>query len=413
MPEKMTGIGKTAAVICELNPLHKGHEALFRKVKEHAERLVCILSGNFVQRGEPAILDKWARCRLALEAGADLVIELPLPWACAGAERFAAGGVRLAAALGVDYLAFGSEFPDSAQILRIAEALLSEEFAEEISGENSAVSQSGEPFARRRETALVSLLGQEVLPFLRSPNAILGIEYQKALLREKVAGEQNSSGFCSPVPLVFPRIGAGHDSTAKDGEFCSAGELRELLRAGKSVEKLVPDCTLSLLQKETELGRCPADISLLERAILCKLRSMETEDFAALPDISEGLEHRLFAAARQAGSLEEFYALVKSKRYSHARIRRLAMAAFLGMTNDLPAFPPYLRILGMTGAGEKFLRSASPSLPFMARTADFQRLGGDALRLFQLEAAADDLYALAAPTPPPCGRDHTEKLVRI
>ena len=396
MPEKMTGKGKTAAVICELNPLHKGHEALFRQVKEHADRLVCVLSGNFVQRGEPAILDKWARCRLALEAGADLVIELPLPWACAGAEKFAAGGVHLVNALGaVDYLAFGSEFPDIARLQQIAEALLSEEFS-------SALPQSGESFARRRETALSSLLGKEVLPILRSPNAILGIEYLKALLQEQ----------SEIAPLVFPRVGAEHDSPAKEGEFSSAGELRELLRAGKSLNGLVPDCTLAALKTETDAGRCPADVSFLERAMLCKLRTMELPDFAALPDISEGLEHRLFDAAKQAGTLEEFYTLVKSKRYSHARIRRLTISAFLGVTKDFPSLPPYLRILGMTDAGAEYLQSCSPALPFAARSSDFQKLGGDALRLFRLEAAADDLYALACPTPQPCGRDYTEKLIR-
>ena len=403
MPEKMTGKGKTAAVICELNPLHKGHEALFQQVKAQADRLVCILSGNFVQRGEPAILDKWARCRLALEAGADLVIELPLPWACAGAERFAAGGVRLAAALGnVDYLAFGSEFPDITKIRRVAETLLSEEFSEVLSAENASAAGSGEPFARRREAALTALLGEEVLPLLRSPNAILGIEYQKALLQEHSA----------ITPLVFPRVGADHDSPARDGEFSSAGELRELLRAGKSLEGLVPDCTAALLREEIRLGRCPADIAFLERSILCKLRTMQLEDFAALPDISEGLEHRLLAAAGQAGSLEEFYALVKSKRYSHARIRRLTINAFLGVTNDLPSLPPYLRILGMTGAGAELLQSCSPALPFAARAGDFQKLGGEVLRLFRLEAAADDLYALTSPSPQPCGRDFTEKLLR-
>lgn len=399
MPEKVTQNKKNAAIICELNPLHKGHEALFRQVKQRAEGLVCVMSGNFVQRGEPAILDKWARCRLALEAGADLVLELPLPWACAGAERFAAGGVHLLSALGtVDYLAFGSEFPWQEQLSRIAQALLSEDFSRAL----AALPDHGEPFAQRREQALIALLGEEILPLLRSPNAILGIEYEKALLREQ----------SSIQPLVFPRVGAGHDKAAADDENRSAGELRELLRAGKALDGLVPDYTAGLLAEEIKAGRCPADTALLERAILCKLRTMTLPEFAALPDVSEGLEHRLLAAAGKSGTLEEFLALVKSKRYSHARLRRLALYAFLGVTRDLPALPPYLRVLGMTDSGEKLLKKASPALPIAARAADFQRLGGDALRLFQLEAAADDLYALMTPVPVPCGRDYTEKLIK-
>ena len=120
--------------------------------------------------------------------------------------------------------------------------------------------------------------------------------------------------------------------------------------------------------------------------MLCKLRSLTVEDFAALPDVSEGLENRLYQAARQAGSLEEFYALVKSKRYSHARVRRLAMSAFLGVARYMPCQPPYLRVLGMTPTGQAILRQAQPSLPLALRAGDFQKLGGEALALFEQEA---------------------------
>ncbi len=388
---------KVSAIICEWNPFHLGHQALLSQVREVSGSVVCILSGNFVQRGEPAILDKWARCQLALENGADLVIELPLPWACAGAERFAAGGVHLANALGiVNYLAFGSESVDGAAIQAAARALLSSEFSQRL----AALPDRGEPFARRRETVLADMLGPEMRPLLRSPNAILGIEYEKALLREN-----------SPItPQIFLRAGAGHDRTGKPGEPLSASELRARLRAGEKLDGLVPETTAALLSKLEKQGLCPADISRLERGILCRLREMAPDDFAALPDVSEGLEHRLYAAARKAGSLEELYALVKTKRYSHARVRRLVLHAFLGVTKELPAFPPYLRILGMSKTGEKLLREASPTLPLVSRPADFEKLGGQALELFRLEARADDLYALACPVPPPCGRDFTEKL---
>lgn len=399
MPEKMPKKSKISAVICELNPLHMGHRVLFRQAKQVSEGVVCILSGNFVQRGEPAILDKWARCRLALENGADLVLELPLPWACAGAERFAAGGVRLAAALGnVDFLIFGSENPDISAIKRIAEVLLSPEFSVRL----AALPDAGETFARRREMVLSDMLGPEVLPLLRSPNSILGIEYTKALLREK-----------APIaPVAFPRLGAGHDQTAEAGEFRSASELRELLWAGKSLNGLAPESTVSLLNELTAQGKCPVDIRYVERAVLCKLRSMDAGGFAALPDVSEGLENRLYSAARQAGSLEEFYALAKSKRYTHARLRRLALYAFLGVTKDLPDSPPYLRVLGMNSVGAHIIREAETAIPPVSRLAEVRKLGGEALRVFELEAKADDLYALACPVPQPCGRDYTEKLIK-
>ncbi len=388
---------KVSAVICEWNPLHLGHQVLLHQIREISGGVVCILSGNFVQRGEPAILDKWARCQLALENGADLVIELPLPWACAGAERFAAGGVHLVNALGiVNYLAFGSESMDGMAIQAAARALLSPEFSRRL----DALPDRGEPFASRREAVLADMLGPEICPLLHSPNDILGIEYEKALLRENSA----------VTPRIFPRIGAGHDQAGTPGKPLSASELRARLRAGEKLDGLVPDTTSALLGELEKQGLCPADIARLERAILCSLRKMTTEDFATLPDISEGLEHRLYAAARKAGSLEELYALVKTKRYSHARVRRLVLHAFLGVTRELPVFPPYLRILGMSEMGEKLLREASPTLPLVSRPADFEKLGGQALELFRLEARADDLYALACPVPLPCGRDFTEKL---
>lgn len=400
MTEKMREKRNITAVICELDPLHLGHRALFQEAKRDGGALVCVLSGNFVQRGEPAILDKWARTRLALENGADLVIELPLPWACAGAERFAAGGVCLAGALGnVDSLLFGSEEPDLSRLEELAEALLSPEFSAKL----AALPDRGETFARRREEALAALVGAEAARTLRSPNAILGVEYLKAIRTQGAA----------LTPRAFPRQGAAHNGRAGAGEFRSAGELRELLRKGRPIGGLAPESTVSLLRELSSQGGFPSDPKALELPILCKLRTMEPEEFAALPDVSEGLEHRLYQAARQAGSLEEFYGLAKSKRYTLARLRRLSLSAFLGLSGGLPPLPPYLRVLGMTKTGEGLLKEASPTLPIAARAGDFQRLGGEALRLFRLECRADDLYALSLPIPAPCGRDCTEKLLKL
>lgn len=397
MPEKK----KISAVICELNPLHQGHRLLFQHARALSEGVICVLSGNYVQRGEPAIWDKWYRCRSALENGADLVLELPLPWACSGAERFAMGGVFLANALGnVEFLVFGCENPELSKLEALADSLLSPEFSAQLS---KLPSGDGETFARRREKALSKLLGEETAAFLRKPNCILAVEYLKALKR-----------LSSPIrPIVFPRVGAGHDSPSQSGELPSAGELREKLRDGKSIGGMAPSSIVSLWETVSKDGGCPADINRLELPILCKLRTMSPEDFAALPDVSEGLENRLYRASRQAGSLRELYALTKTKRYPLSRIRRLVLSAFLGIPADLPPYPPYLRVLGMNETGRKILEEASPSLPLAVRPRDFQKLGDEAQRLFLLEARADDLYALSLPRPQPCGRDFTEKLVKL
>lgn len=395
MQEKL----KISAVICELNPLHSGHKALFAHAKERFEGLVCLLSGNYVQRGEPAILDKWARARLAMLAGADLVIELPLPWALSGAERFAAGGVALARALGcVDTLLFGGETPDIAPLWELAKALTSPGFSTLLRQE-----EDGSSFARRRQRAAARLVGESTAALLERPNCILGVEYLKAILAQ-------GGGLSAEV---FPRLGAGHDTPEPNGPLLSASHARQLLGSGELPQGRLPGETLGLWQELARRGQCPATLARLETAVLCRLRTMTAEDFAALPDISEGLEYRLYKAARQAASLEEFYGLVKSKRYSHARVRRLALAAFLGLTGDAPPLPPYLRVLGMTATGGAILKQASPTLPLALRPADFQRLGGEALELFRQEARADDLYGLALPKPQPCGRDYTEKLIKL
>lgn len=395
MPEKI----KISAIICELNPFHSGHAALFSHAKSLSQGLVCVLSGNFVQRGEPAILDKWARTRLALSQGADLVIELPLPWACAGAERFAAGGIALLKGLeNVDTLLFGSEEPEMEPLWTLAETLLSPEFSKELQKQDDGLS-----FPQRREKAVSRLLGTATAALLQKPNCILGVEYLKAILQQKA----------SMTASLFPRLGAGHDTPDESGPILSASHARALLLEGSDLSDRLPESTWQVWNDESAIGRCPVSLSRLEVGVLCKLRSMTVEEFSQLPDISEGLEYRLYKAARQAGSLEEFYSLVKSKRYSHARIRRLAMAAFLGLTKDLPQLPPYLRILGMTPTGEQILRQASPALPIAARPGDFQRLDKAAQSLFAIECRADDLYALGLPCPTPCGRDFTEKLIKV
>lgn len=391
---------KITGLICEFNPLHGGH----RLILEHAAALscpvVCVLSGNFVQRGEPAILDKWSRTRLALENGANLVIELPLPWAMAGAERFAAGAVHLLSALGLEgNLIFGSEAGSTAPLVKIAQALYEPAFSAELSKHL----RKGISFAQAREHAVTKLLGAQFGMILRSPNNILAIEYIKAL--------HKSSSRLSPHTIF--RQGAGHDSPAEETQLRCAQQLRSLIYAGEPIlPPYVPESTAKLLQQLREAGLCPASAQKLEPAILAKLRTMEPPAFAALPDISEGLENRMFQAVRTACSLQEVYAGIKSKRYSHARIRRLVYSAFLGLTADLPALPPYLRILGMDKAGEDVLKNAQQTLPFALRASDFSAMGKAAQHIFALEAQADDLYALSLPAIQPCGADFTVPLVK-
>ena len=395
MPQKFA----FTAVICEFDPLHHGHRLLLERAGEAGEPVCCVLSGNFVQRGAPALLDKWTRARLALENGADLVFELPLSWACAGAERFAAGGVALAAALGPGRLLFGSEMPDVELLTETAQALLSPAFA-------AALNECGPrlSFAARRQQAIARLLGEPAAQALRFPNANLGVEYCKAILRQNAR----------LVPAAILREGADHDSQGGSETVpACASQLRDQIVRGEDIAGLAPESTVQAVEDARAAGRCPTRIAYLERAVLCRLRTMSRQDLASLPDVSEGLENRLYHAVRQARSLEELYALVKSKRYSHARIRRLVLGAFLGLTAPLPELPSYLRLLGCTSRGREALEALSPTLPVAARPRDLRRLPPEAQAVFQAEAAADDLYTLCCPTPQPAGRDYTERVIFV
>ena len=397
---KMVVKNRISGVICEFNPLHNGHAALLRHMRAAAGGpIVCAMSGNFVQRGEAAALDKWSRARLALQNGADLVLELPLPWALAGAERFAFGGVSLLNALGADTLFFGSECGETAPLMRIAEYLLSAQLADDLRPHLAA----GLPFAVARTRAIEKALGAECAALCTQPNNILGIEYCKAILQ--------TGGKLEPHTLR--RIAVGHDDDAASGRFASASLLRRMSADAGDIAPYVPEATAARIRTLQDAGQYPADLRHLERAILAFLSTASPEALRRVPDVAEGIERRIRAAAGRVQTLEALYDAVKTKRYSHARIRRIALAAYLGLTDDLPAAPPYLRVLGMTAAGAALIRAASPSLPYVMRPADLKKLPADAQRVFELEARADDMYALCTAQRRPAGLDYTERLIRV
>ena len=357
---------KTIGIIAEYNPFHRGHEAQLRLLRERFGprcALVIALGGCFTQRGEAALFTKYARAEAAVRCGADLVLELPLPWAASSAEGFARGGVGVLNALQcVDILAFGSECADPGRLERIAGLTASPEYGEAL---RRALS-SGVGFAAARQEALETLAG-EALPELEARNDILAVEYLRALRALGSAME--------PLPL------------RRFGEFPPASELR------KKADLLpdLPEGAAETFRRETALGR-RADPSRLDAAILAKLRSMTEAELAALPGASEGLENRLRRAALAAGTVEELVTLATAKRYPAARIRRMALAALLGIpAGPEKGLPPYLRVLGLNSRGAEVLHDASPALPVITKPADGRG------EIFRLEARACGIYALAFP----------------
>ena len=379
---------RVCGVAAEYNPFHLGHArhlALLRQALGEDALLVCALSGDFVQRGEPALLDKFARAEAAAKCGMDLVLDLPLPWAMASAEVFARGCVALLAAAGAEYLGFGSECGDPDTLKRTAETLSDPA----LDGLIRAGLGEGLSYAAARQRA-AEMLADTPLPALRSPNDILAVEYLRAVRAQGLTG--------SLTPLCIPRQGGGHDR--EDGALPSAKALRLRLEAGKDLRGAVPPESLEILDRERAAGRGPLFPKDLETALLSRLRMLSPADFALIPDAAEGLENRLCRIARTAPDLDSLLREAGTKRYPVARLRRMLWAAALGLRRDDAAgTPPYLRVLAASERGRALLGrlgEAAP-LPLLSRPGDVKALDGRGRRCFALGENAADLRALGCP----------------
>lgn len=392
-------------VVAEYDPFHNGHLYHLQRVRESGdcEAVAVVLGGNFLQRGRAAAFPKRERARMALQNGADLIVELPLPYAAASAERFAQAAVHLLRALGlVDKLSFGSECGDIRLLQAAADALLSPR-TDELIGDGL---RGGKSYPAAREAAVRRCFGGEVAGVLKAPNDILAVEYCKAL-RALNAGME---------PTAVRRAGASHGEKTASGRLESASALRAKLAAGEDISPFVPENVSVLISELLAQGRAPSSMEKLETAVLASLRLKTAGDFQGLAHISEGLENRLLAAVKTASSLEELYGAAKTKRYTHSRIRRAVLAAFLGIReSDVLTDPPYLRILGFNASGERLLRTAKSksALPLVLRASDVKKLGPAARRVYALENRSTDIFNLSLPHIRPCGTDMTDRPVKI
>ena len=371
-------------VVCEFDPLHWGHERLLRRAGESGRVLVCAMSGNFTQRGGAACVEKFARAEMAVRCGADLVVELPTPWAMATAEKFADGGVSLLAQCGVKTLYFGSECGDTDALWATAEALLRADVHRAIRLEMDG----GLPYAAARQAVLERETGLGAL--LAQPNNTLAVEYLKAIRRRGLAADA----------VTVRREDGGHHGTA------SASHIRALLAAGQEAKAfaLMPPQAADILGREMQKGLAPADPARLERAMLARLRLMNEHDFASYDSGGEGLYRRVYRAVQEGGSLGDILTRATTKRYPTARVRRMLWAVFLGL--EAPGEDiPYVRILAATEAGRRLLRQMqNADAPVLTKAADVGRLAPAAQALFTREARRTDVYTLAA-SPLPCGSD--------
>ena len=383
---------KVSSLICEYNPFHNGHQYMLDEMRKNgSDFIIACMSGNFTQRGDFAVFDKYSRTKTALENGIDLVIELPVIYSCATAEKFAFGGVYILNALGcVSEIYFGSECGNVEILKNTADILQLPDISEKIKKYLSL----GQTFAKARENAVAEIdaLSAEIL---QSPNNILGIEYIKALNKIN-----------SPIlPKTIRRTGSVHDSMTAVENTASATLIRKLIyEKNPEFQKYIPSPNFSEIH----------DFKKLETAVLYKLRMMSLEDFKNLPDISEGLENRLYSAVRNGISTEEILSLAKTKRYTLARLRRILLYAFLGIKqSDCNILPQYIKILGFSQNGKNILRTMreTANLPLIMRYSDIKKLSPTAQYLYSLESRCDDIYALSGENIIPCGRNMTENTV--
>lgn len=373
-------------IVCEYNPFHKGHlyqlEESRRKLGEETVT-VGVMSGDFVQRGEAALFSKFARAEAACRCGLDLVVELPLPWALSSAEGFAAGAVAILDALGCTHLSFGSESGDLEGLETLAKCLLNPLTLEAVKQRMAA--EPNLSFATARQLVLEERLG-ETAKLIEKPNNILAVEYLKAIYQTQAA----------MTPLTIKRSGSGHDQ-AGEGELRSASELRRMLRRGEDVSAHVPAAAMAVFRREMEQGRALLNQSDMELAVLSRLRMLDEMAFLALPDAGDGVGRRLYKAAKEEPTLDFVLAAAKTKRVALSRLRRMCMAAALGIDAAMTSEePPYIRVLAANEKGRAYLRQAAGKtrIPVVTKPAAVKDLGARATAMFAVGASAHDLFCL-------------------
>ena len=393
---------KVTGIISEFNPFHNGHKYLVEKARESgASHIVTVMGGSFMQRGECAVLGKFDRAEAAVRGGVDLVAELPQVYACASARDFAKGGVEILKACGcVSALCCGREETPSvrtpgAAMARAAELIESDIVKDYLS--------EGYSYPRAVCAAAEAQGDNEAAALLSSPNNVLAVEYFRA--GKDIFDMQT-------VIRTAP-----HDGVLPCGDTISASAIRKMLLSGDdSYKKYVPAATSAIIERCRSLGSCPAALENNERGVLSVLRRMTADDLKSLPDVTEGLENRIYKAIRGNDPIYDIIMSVKSKRYTFARIKRIITCAYLGITkDDTRTAPRYIRVLAMNERGCDILREMkkTASLPVVMRAGDFEKLPDDARKMLHIDLRASDLFALCTPKILSCSADFYTSAVMI
>ena len=402
-------------IIGEYNPFHNGHRYHLEQSKRiaNADYSIAIISGNFVQRGNVSIVDKWTKTAMAIANGIDLVLELPTVYSISSAENFALGAIKILDSLNiVDYISFGSELGDLSVLDKFADIFYRQP-SEYTSLLNHELSK-GISFPKARENAILMYLNdiRKYSNVLSTPNNILGIEYLKALKKTK----------SSIRPITIRRQNVGYNELGINEQFASATSIREMICSGKlsKLPYVMPRESYRYLYHSFQKGHYVKDLAKFEKEIIYTLRKMTIQEIATLPDVSEGLEHSIKNAANSCNTLEEFMNIIKTKRYTSTRISRILLYALIGITKSDMKLSiktnPYVRVLGFNQKGKELLSiisNARKNTDVVTSVKKYMdtNINKNLKHLLEIDIRATNIYTIGYPKDSWSNLDYTHNMV--
>lgn len=386
-------------IISEYNPFHFGHlyhlnESIFQT---NSDFKIAIISGNFVQRGEPSIINKWKKAKVALSAGFDLVIELPTLYAISSAENFANGSIKIANQIGSDYISFGTESGDLEKLKKLS-SLINKNEKEYITNVKGKIAE-GFSYPKSQELVIDEMFGDEFSGVCK-PNNILGLEYLKSL--------NAISSNITPITIK------------RDFDKSSSSDVRALLRiSGFKIEDLknsIPDFSYEVLAENIENGNAVLSLKAFEKEIIYILRTIDNERLKNIPDVPENMLSNLKKIACSTNSLDELITALKNKSITQARIQRILLYILLGITkSDMELskrITPYVRVLGMSENGKKILSDLPKDINVITSVKNFEKNcdDSDLLRMLEIDKKATDIYTLAYSKNSVANLDYTTRI---
>ena len=397
-------------IIAEYNPLHNGHMYHIKEAQKKVKPdfTIAIISGNFTQRGTPSIVNKWEKAKMALNAGIDIVVELPTIYSISSAENFADGAIKILKQMGTTHISFGMEADNIEDLSKIADILCEE--PKELSNIIKSELKKGISYPKARQKAILEYSNNEKYEKIVSePNNILAIEYLKSIKKHKA----------QIIPIGIKRNAVMHNSDQITNKLASSTAIRKILENEKieKIKEYVPESSFKILEQNIENGTYIKNVKKYEKMIIYKLRTMSTKQIADLPDVSEGLENLISKSAGETNSITELIEKIKSKRYTQTKIQRILMYALIGINKkDMEISgetTPYIRILGMNEQSKKHIKNIEKNGNVIISVKEFEKNNKNEIyrKLHEIDKKATDIYSIGFEKNSKASLDYTTRII--